>query len=306
MGARITGWGTYLPEKIITNDDLAAMMDTSDEWIRERTGIVERRVGAATSTMAIAAGAQALESAGVEPHDIDLVILATTTADQLMPSTAATVQAELGLSCGAIDVNAACSGFVYALVQAAGMISLGYRRILVVGADSLWTWTDQTDRGTAILFADGAGAVVLEASDDDTLLGFDLGCDGDTRHLLYIDHGSTIVMNGREVFRWAVRAMVDSTNAAMMQAGIGPSDISWLIPHQANVRIIDSACQKLGVNVERTLNVLDRTGNTSAASIPLALVHGIDSGRVRPGDVLALSGFGAGMTWATAILRWQP
>ncbi|MGI9601618.1 MAG: beta-ketoacyl-ACP synthase III [Acidimicrobiales bacterium] len=306
MGVHITGWGSYLPEKVITNDDLAEVMETSDEWIVERTGISERRVGATTTTMAIASGADALASAGVEPGDIDMLLVATTSADQMMPSSAASVQAALGLDCGAIDVNAACSGFVYALVQAAGMISLGYNKILVIGADSLWTWTDHTDRGTAILFADGGGAVVLEASDDETLLGFDLGCDGEGRHRLYTDHGEKIVMEGREIFRRAVRAMVTSSQAALDQAGLSPDDIDWMIPHQANLRIIESAGQKLGIEPERTINVLQSTGNTSAASIPLALVAGIESGRVKPGDMLLLTGFGAGMTWASAVIRWQP
>ena len=306
MGVHITGWGSHLPEKIITNHDLAADMDTSHDWIVERTGIHERRVGEPTSTMAIAAGRKALQSADVGPDEIDLLILATTSTDQVMPSTAATVQAELGLRCGAIDVNAACSGFVYALVQAAGMIELAYRRVLVIGADSLWAWTDQTDRGTAILFADGGGAVVVEGCDDDALLGFDLGCDGTTRHLLYTDHGAKITMEGREIFRRAVRAMVSSSRAALDRAGLGTEDVDWVVPHQANLRIIESAVDKLGLSLERTINVLHRTGNTSAASIPLALVEGVDSGRIQPGDILLLTGFGAGMTWASAVLRWQP
>ncbi|MDH4168936.1 MAG: ketoacyl-ACP synthase III [Acidimicrobiia bacterium] len=306
MGVHIAGWGSHLPEKIITNHDLAAVMDTSHDWIVERTGIHERRVGEPTSTMAIAAGRKALQSADVGPDEIDLLILATTSTDQVMPSTAATVQAELGLRCGAIDVNAACSGFVYALVQAAGMIELAYRRVLVIGADSLWGWTDQTDRGTAILFADGGGAVVVEGCDDDALLGFDLGCDGTTRHLLYTDHGAKITMEGREIFRRAVRAMVSSSRAALDRAGLGTEDVDWVVPHQANLRIIESAVDKLGLSLERTINVLHRTGNTSAASIPLALVEGVDSGRIQPGDILLLTGFGAGMTWASAVLRWQP
>ena len=306
MGVHITGWGTYLPDKVITNEDLAAVMDTSDEWIKERTGISERRVGDSTSTMAIAAGAEALACAGVSPGEIDMLIVATTTADQLMPSTAATVQTELGLHCGAIDVNAACSGFVYALVQAAGMVALGSRHVLVVGADSLWAWTDQTDRATAILFADGGGAVVVSQTEDECLVGFDLGCDGDARHVLYVDHGAKIQMDGREVFRRAVRAVVGSSQAALDKAGIGIEDVDWLVPHQANIRIIESVCGRLGLPLEQALTVLHRTGNTSAASIPLALVDGIDSGRITPGDTLLLTGFGAGMTWASAVLRWQP
>lgn len=306
-GIRIAGWGSALPEKILTNDDLAGMMDTSDAWIRERTGIRERRVGGATSTLAIEAGRKALAMAGCGPDDVDLVMLATTTPDQQVPATSATVQAELGLRCGAMDLNAACSGFVYGLVNAAGLLGLGYRRILLIGADSLSKITDWTDRGTAILFADGGGALVLEATDGPaTLLGFDLGADGSARHILDCDIGGTMRMEGREVFKRAVRAVVDSAQHALARAGLTAADVDWLVPHQANIRIMESAAGRLGIGMDKVASVIDYTGNTSAGSIPLALVDHVESGRIQPGQTLLLSGFGAGMTWASAVLRWQP
>jgi len=306
-GVRITGWGSDLPEKIVTNDDLARTIDTSDEWIRERTGIVSRRVGGSTVGMAVNSGRRALDRAGVDPADIDLVVLATTSPDQMIPASSAAVQDELGLTCGAVDMNAACSGFVYALVTGYLYARAGLDRVLVIGSDSLSAWTDQQDRGTAILFADGAGAVVLEAGEGpDTLLGWDLGADGAARHILYADHGAKIQMDGKEVFRRAVRAMVGSSERAMAHAGVTIDDIAWVIPHQANIRIVDSAADKLGTSRDRIVSVLHYTGNTSSGSIPLALVDAVDDGRVQPGDLLLLTGFGAGMTWASAVVRWQP
>jgi 3-oxoacyl-[acyl-carrier-protein] synthase-3 len=302
----ITGWGTAVPEKILTNDDLAQMMDTSDEWIRERTGIRTRHVGGLTSTLAIEAGRKALDEAGVDGADVDLVIVATTTPDQLVPGTSATVHHELGIGGGAMDVNAACSGFVYSLTAAYGMLGVGYRRVLVIGADSLSRFTDWTDRGTAILFADGAGAVLLEQGPEPTLLGFDLGADGSVRHILECDHGGLITMEGREVFKRAVRVVVSSAQKAVARAGVGIDDIAFLVPHQANIRIIEAAAERLGISMERTCTVLDHTGNTSAGSIPLALVEAVEDGRIQPGQLLLLSGFGAGMTWASAVVRWQP
>jgi 3-oxoacyl-[acyl-carrier-protein] synthase III len=306
MGAHISGWGSALPDKVLTNDDLAGMMDTNDAWIRERTGIHERRIGSSTSALAVESARRAMKGAGCTPADIDLLILATTTPDQAMPATSATVQEQLGLRCGAFDLNAACSGFVYALVTAYAFIDSGMSRVLVIGADTLSRFTDWTDRGTAILFADGAGAVVVERCEEQTLLGCDLGADGSARHILDCDIGGLIHMDGREVFRRAVRAMVGSAEAALDRAGVAASEVSWLLPHQANIRIIRSAAEKLGIPDERTVSVLHYTGNTSAGSIPLALVDALDDGRIQPGDLLLLSGFGAGMTWASAVLRWRP
>jgi len=309
--ARITGWGTALPDKVVTNADLEAMLDTSDEWIVERSGIRERRVGGTTATLAIASGKAAMDKAGVRPSDIDLLILCTTTPDQQVPATSAVVQHELGLACGAFDINAACSGFVYGLVTANQFVASGsVERVLLIGSETLSRITDWDDRSTAVLFADGAGAVVVAAADDadgaSHLLGWDLGCDGSARSILDADIGGFIHMEGREVFRRAVRVMIDSGKRAMEQAGVTAQDIALVVPHQANIRIIESANAKLGLPMERTAVVLDYTGNTSSASIPLALVDAIDHGRLSPGDLIMFVGFGAGMTWASAILRWDP
>jgi len=304
-GAAITGWGTALPDRVVTNADFAARLDTSDEWIVERSGIRERRMGGTTGSLSVEAGRAALEDAGVEPDAIDLLVLATSTPDQQMPATASFVQHELGLSGGAFDVNAACSGFVYALVTGYGMAALGAQRILVVGADVMSRITDQEDRGTAVLFGDGAGAVVLEATDrPGQLLGWDLGSDGSARHILYADHGSFTKMDGKEVFRRAVRVMVSSSERALASAGVTAADVKLLVPHQANVRIIDAACKRLGIPHDRAALVLERTGNTSAASIPLALADAADAGRLDDGDIVLVVGFGAGMSWASAVLRW--
>jgi 3-oxoacyl-[acyl-carrier-protein] synthase-3 len=304
-GAVITGWGTALPPKVLTNDDLAGMMDTSDEWIQERTGIKERRVGGTTAGLSAEAGRKALEMSGVDPARIDGLILATTTPDRTVPATAPTVQNELGLRCGSFDVNAACSGFMYGLVVAHGLITMGAEKILVIGTDTLARITDWEDRNTAILFADGSGAVVLERSEGKgQLLGWDLDADGSAERFLYAEVGGYLHMDGREVFRRAVRIMVDSGEKAMAHAGVTADDISLVVPHQANIRIIEAACQRLGIPMERTATVLQHTGNTSSASIPLALVDALDSGRVQDGDLLLLVGFGAGMTAASAVLRW--
>ncbi len=305
-GARIAGLGIDLPDKVVTNDELSATLDTSDDWIRERTGIESRRVGGVTSTMAIAAGESALRDAGVSAADIDMVIVATTTPDQMMPGTSATVQAELGTRGGAHDLNAACAGFVYALVEANALVLAGHENVLVVGADALSSIVDWDDRGTAILFGDAAGAAVVSADDAPSLIAWDLGADGTARHILVADHGGTIEMDGREVFRQAIRAVVDSANRAMDKAGLRPGDIDWFVPHQANTRIVDSAADRLGIEREKAVMVIEETGNTSAASIPLALHAGKTDGRFEPGHRVMLSGFGAGMTWATAILEWRP
>jgi 3-oxoacyl-[acyl-carrier-protein] synthase-3 len=305
---RLTGWGTALPDKTVTNADLEARLDTSDTWITERTGIRERRVGDSTAELAIAASREALARAGREAADIDVVLLATCTPDQAMPATASHVQHALGVPGGAFDLNAACSGFVYGIVTAHGLLASGAERVLLVGAETLSRIVDWEDRNTAVLFGDGAGAVVLEATDgaDDQLLGWDLGSDGSARGLLYADIGDVMKMDGREVFRRAVRVMIESAERACELAGIEPTDLDLVVPHQANIRIIEAACQRLGIPMDRTALVLDRTGNTSAASIPLALAHAFDAGRVAPGAHLLLVGFGAGMTWASAVLRWTP
>jgi 3-oxoacyl-[acyl-carrier-protein] synthase-3 len=307
---RLSGWGTALPEKVVTNADLEATLDTSDEWIVERTGIHERRIGGTTSGLAIDAGRDALQRAGIGPGDVDIVLLCTSTPDAAMPATASTVQHELGIVGGAFDLNAACSGFVYGLVTADGLLRGGARRVLLIGAETMSRIVDWDDRGTAILFGDGGGAVVLERAADGAtgpggLLGWDLGSDGSLRHILNADTGGTIHMDGPEVFRRAVRVMVESASRALDKAGLGPDDLTLFVPHQANARIIASACAKLGIGEDRTAGNLARFGNTSAASIPLALAEAADAGRLQPGDRLLLIGFGAGMTWASAVLEWS-
>jgi 3-oxoacyl-[acyl-carrier-protein] synthase-3 len=303
-GAVVSGWGTALPPKIVTNHDLEETLDTSNEWIVERTGIRERHVGGTTVGLSIEAGRQALEMSGVDLAEIDALVLATTTPDKQWGN-AADVQHHLGLRCGAFDLNAACSGFVYGLVAAHGLIATGAEKILLIGTDSLSRITDWDDRNTAVLFGDGSGAVVLEAVDGaGQLLAWDIDADGSAGPLLWADVGGVIRMDGREVFRRAVRIMVDSAMKSIRHAGVSIDDIALVVPHQANVRIIDAACQRLGIPMDRAAIVLDRTGNTSSASIPLALADALESGRVRNGDLVLLVGFGGGMTAASAILRW--
>ncbi len=306
MGMRILGWGTALPDKVVTNADLEKTLDTSDEWIVERSGIRERRIGDSTTDLAIGAGRAAIGKAGVDPASIDLMILATTTPDQQVPATSAQVHHELQLSGGAFDLNAACSGFVYALVTANALLSTGPKRILIVGAETLSRITDWTDRNTAVLFGDGGGAIVVESvPDEGQLLAWDLGLDGEARHILQADHGGYIKMDGREVFKRAVRVMVDSAKRTLEEAKVRPEEVKLLVPHQANIRIIQSACDRLGIDREKAALVMHRTGNTSSASIPLALVDAIEQGRLEDGDLVLLAGFGAGMTWGTALIRWQ-
>ncbi|MFM7490249.1 MAG: beta-ketoacyl-ACP synthase III [Actinomycetota bacterium] len=305
-GATILGWGTNLPEKILTNHDLEKMVETSHDWIVERSGIHERHVGGSTIPMAIAAGRMAIERSGIDPSSIDALILATTTPDKQWGNSAA-VQDALGLRCGVFELNSACSGFVYGLVAAHGMIAVGLNNVLVIGADTLSRITDWTDRNTAVLFGDGAGAVVVSSCDGPgELVAWDIDADGSAGSILWAEVGGTIQMEGKEVFRRAVRIMVDSAEKTMAQAGVTGSDVSLVIPHQANVRIIQAACDRLGIPIERTSIVLDRTGNTSAASIPLALVDALDKNRIAEGDLVLLVGFGGGMTAASALLRWGP
>jgi 3-oxoacyl-[acyl-carrier-protein] synthase-3 len=303
----ITGLGSALPDQVLTNADLEKITDTNDAWIVERTGIRERRVGGMTSTLAVQAGRKAIDQSGVDPASIDLLVLATTTPDQQVPATASVVQDRLGLSCGAFDVNAACSGFTYGLVAAQGMIAAGVGNTLVIGCDSLSRITDYTDRGTGILFADGAGAALVQARDAEqpAMLGWDLGSDGSAAGILYADIGDTLKMEGREVFRRAVRVMVDSGRKALQRAAVTAEELALVIPHQANIRIIESAMSKLDISMEKASVNLDRVGNTSSGSIPMALDEAVADGRVKPGDLVLLVGFGAGMTWASAVLRWD-
>jgi 3-oxoacyl-[acyl-carrier-protein] synthase-3 len=325
MRACIAGWGSAVPEHRLTNADLEQRVDTSDEWIRERTGIRERRVaspGETTATLAIEAGTAAIKQAGLTPDAIDLLVVATASPEQPIPHTGAFVGDGLGIRCGSFDLNAGCAGFVYELVVGASMLGSGnLQHVLVVGAETLSRLVDPLDRGTCILFGDAAAAFVLSRGPDDGpgLLAWELGCDGSAASLLEIRAGGSrrpttantvadrehfIRMQGQEVFRRAVRIVIDSATSVLDRAGVSVTDITWFAPHQANARIIEAAAARLGIAPDRTLVNIDRYGNTSAASIPLVLTEGVDDGKVRDGDLVLLSGFGAGMAWGSALVRW--
>ena len=305
LGMRISGWGVALPERIVTNDELSQTLDTSNEWILERSGIAERRIGGSTGSLAVEAGKAALASAGVSPDSIDLLIIATTTPDDQIPATSSKVQHELGLTCGAMDINAACSGFVYSLVTGSSFLQAGCNRVLVIGSETLSRFTNWEDRSTAILFGDGAGAVIIEPSENGgKLLGWDLSSSGELRDILHAVIGGTLYMAGSEVFRKAVIAMTESGKKAIVNAGVSPDEISLVVPHQANIRIIETSMKKLGIPLERAVWVGDKTANTSAASIPIALGHALDNNKVAANDLILLVGFGAGMTAASAVIQW--
>lgn len=322
----ILGWGIGVPEHRLTNAEIEGRgVETTDAWIVERTGIRERRIASpedTTSSLAATAGAAAIKSAGLTPDDIDLLILATTTPDQKLPATAPIVQDMLGLRCGAIDLNAACSGWVYSLVFASSLMQTGgvgggIRHALVIGSEVLSSFVDPIDRGTVILFGDGAGAAVVGPGDG--IIAWDLGSDGSLASILEVPAGGSkqaitpeveaardqyIKMEGREVFRRAVRVVVDSVGATLERAGLTAADVDCFIPHQANARIVEAIISRLGIPAEKTVVNLDVYGNTSAASIPIALYDAAEAGRMKSGDLVLLSGFGAGMTWATALVRW--
>lgn len=303
--AAITGWGAALPDRVLSNADLEARLDTSNTWIVERTGIRERRVGGTTTGLATTAASRALSRAGISPSQVDLLMISTNTPDQPVPATAAVVQNELGMGGGAMDLNSGCSGFVYGLVLANGAIATGLERIVLVASDTVSRIVDPEDRSTAVLFGDAAGAIVLEAvPGDPMLLGWDLGADGAAAPLLYQPAGGYVFMDGREVFRRAVRATATSAKAALERAKVSADDVSLFIPHQANLRIMEAVAERLGIPMERTVRIVERTGNTSSASIPLALTEAASRGRVNDGDLILMSGFGAGMTWASAVVRW--
>ncbi len=305
MGVAITGLGVALPERVVTNDDFAKYLDTSDQWITERTGIHERRFGGTTGELATEAGRNALKDAGVDASEIDLVLLATSTPDAAMPPTAAWVHAQLGVKGGVADINVACAGFVYALSAAQGMILGGLGKVLVIGADTLSRITDQQDRSTAVLFGDGAGAVVVEKTEgDNQLLAADLLADGSLTDILRCNTGGTIKMRGQEVYKAAVLLCTASIKATLQTAGLQASDIDVFVPHQANVRIIDAISTRVGIAPDAAAIALDKTGNTSAASIPLALGVAAEQGRLKDGAIVLLCGFGAGMTIGTQIWRW--
>jgi 3-oxoacyl-[acyl-carrier-protein] synthase-3 len=320
----ITGLGCYVPERVITNDELSKMVDTSDEWIVERTGIRERRVAApeeALSDMCIPAARDALEQAGVDAADVDLIIVATVTPDMFFPSTGAIVADELGArEAAAYDLSAGCTGFMYALAQAHGMISAGLtNRALVIGGDVLSKIVNWQDRSTCVLFGDGAGAVLLEPTQDDGFFGFELGADGAGGVHLYMPAGGSrlpaspetvasgqhlVLMNGREVFKFATRVLVSSAEKLLEECDVSMADVDVYVPHQANVRIIDHATKKLGVPEQRVVVNVDRYGNTSSGSIPLALADAVADGRLAEGKVVLMTGMGAGLTWGSALMRW--
>ena len=314
----ITGLGCHVPERVLTNADLSTMVDTNEEWILERTGIRERRIAAddeALTDIALPACRRALEMAGADPASIDLLIVATVTPDMAFPSCGALLADELGMpAAAAYDLAAGCTGFVYAIAQAYGMIASGLaKRALVVGGDVLSKILDWTDRSTLVLFGDGAGAVVMEAVDEGGFLGFELGADGGGGSTLWLPGSGSrkfeepekfVKMNGREVFKFATRVMVSSAEAILAECGKTVADIDVYVPHQANVRIIDHAVRKLGVSEEKTVVNVDRYGNTSSGSIPLALADAADDGLLEPGKLVLLTGMGAGLTWGSALIEW--
>jgi 3-oxoacyl-[acyl-carrier-protein] synthase-3 len=314
----ITGLGTHVPERILTNQELAQIVDTSDEWIVERTGIRERRIAAqdeALTDIALPAARTALEEAGVEAADVDLLVCATVTPDMMFPTSSALLADELGMPrAAAYDLLAGCTGFVYALAQAYAMLSAGLaERALVVGGDVLSKILDWQDRSTLVLFGDGAGAVVLEAVDHGGFLGFELGADGGGGENLWLpgsgsrhfdDPDAFVKMNGREVFKFATRIMVYSAEQILAECGKTVDDVDVYIPHQANKRIIDYAAGKLGIPPEKTVVNVDRYGNTSSGSIPLALVDARVEGRLRDGALILMTGMGAGLTWGSALMEW--
>jgi 3-oxoacyl-[acyl-carrier-protein] synthase-3 len=305
MGVRFTGWGIGLPENIVTNDDLSKTLDTSDEWITERTGIRERRIGSSTRELGVLAATEAMKNAGVSPSDIDVLILATTTPERMAPATAPMIANDLGMTCMAMDLNAACSGFMYGVRTAQGLLETGAKRILLIGAEHLSGWVDWSDRNTAVLLGDGGGAAVLEYDENvNEILSFVLGSDGASADILTAPHEGFFYMDGPEVFRRAVRVVVDSAEKAMALAGVSAEQISLVVPHQANIRIIQAVCQRLGIDMERAVITLDRYGNTSSASIPLAYYDALKNGRVKSGEYALMTGFGAGMTWASAVMKW--
>ncbi|MDP6283430.1 MAG: beta-ketoacyl-ACP synthase III [Acidimicrobiales bacterium] len=305
-GARMLSVGTALPDKVVTNHDLEQMVDTSHQWIVERSGIHERRIGGSTSGLAAEAAQMAIERSGVDPASIDLLILATTSPDRQVPATASTVQELLGLRCGAMDLNAACSGFVYGLIAAHGFIQMGHSRILVIGAETLSRLTDWTDRSTCILFADGAGAAIIEKTDGPgDLHGWHVDSNGALEEALFCDFDDKIQMAGQAIFKNAVLAMENAARKSLEMANLSPDAIDLVVPHQANVRIVEASCKRLGIPYEKASMVIHKTGNTSSASIPLALEDAWTQGRVNKGDNLLLVGFGAGMTSAAAVITWD-
>jgi 3-oxoacyl-[acyl-carrier-protein] synthase-3 len=321
MAARIVGVGKYLPKRVLTNFDLEKTVETSDQWIRDRTGIRERRIAApdeTTATLGTQAGRMALETAGLTPNDLDLIVCATLSPDGMFPASASLIQEELGARrAAAFDVNAACTGYIAALATATGFINAGvYERVLVVGAEVTSRIIDWTDRTTCVLFGDGAGAIVLERGEGGGVQSLVLKSDGAGAHLLYArgpasspaslaeTEGYCIVMDGREVFRFAVRAMEESSREAIDQAGLAIDDIAYVVPHQANQRIMSAVAKNLGLPPERLVSNVEKYGNTSSASIPIALCEAWEEGKLQDGDNLVVVAFGGGLAWGASVIEW--
>lgn len=309
MRAGALGVGRYLPEKVVTNLDLEKQMDTSDEWIRTRTGIEERRIAGDdvnTSDMAYEAALKAIENAGTKAEDLDMILVATVTPDRPFPSVATILQERLGATkAAALDLSAACAGFMYGMVTAKQFIeNAGYQQVLVVGVEKLSKITNWNDRNTAVLFGDGAGAMVLGPVDESKgILSFELGSDGSGgNHLYQAEDG--IHMNGREVFKFAVRQMGESSINVLEKAGLTKEDVDYLIPHQANIRIMEASRQRLELPIEKMSMTVNKYGNTSAASIPISLIEDLEAGRIKDGDLLVMVGFGGGLTWGAIAMRW--
>ncbi|MBA9025195.1 beta-ketoacyl-ACP synthase III [Peribacillus huizhouensis] len=310
MNAGIIGIGRYLPDRVLTNVDLEKMVETSDEWIKTRTGIEERRIAADdmdTSDMAYEAALQAIKDAEIDAKDIDLILVATVTPDRPFPTVACMLQDKLGASnAAAMDISAACAGFMYGMVTGEQFVKTGtYKHVLVVGVEKLSKITDWEDRNTAVLFGDGAGAAVIgQVSDNRGILSFELGANGAGGDHLYQDTGSTIIMNGREVFKFAVRQMGESCITVLDKAGLSKEEVDFLIPHQANIRIMEAARERLGLPIEKMSTTIRKYGNTSSASIPVALFEELEAGKIKDGDLVVMVGFGGGLTWGAIAMRW--
>ncbi|MBL5767814.1 3-oxoacyl-ACP synthase [Heyndrickxia sporothermodurans] len=310
MNAGIIGVGKFSPEKVLTNFDLEKMMDTSDEWIRTRTGIEERRIADKdmdTSDMAYEAALKAIEDAEIKPEEIDLILVATVTPDQPFPSVACMLQDRLGAKkAAAMDVSAACAGFMYGVITAKQFIETNaYKYVLIIGVEKLSKITNWEDRNTAVLFGDGAGAAVMgPVSEGRGVLAFELGADGSGGKYLYEDENKHIIMNGREVFKFAVRQMGESCVNVIEKAGLTKEDVNFLIPHQANIRIMEASRQRLDLPIEKMSKTVHKYGNTSSASIPMALVEEYEAGKIKDDDVIVLVGFGGGLTWGAIALKW--
>ena len=308
MNAGVLGVGKYVPEKIVTNHDLEKIVDTNDEWIRSRTGIEERRIaedGMDTSDMAYEAAVRALKHADIKAEEIDMILVATVTPDQPFPSVSCMLQERLGAKkAAAMDISAACAGFMYGMVTAKQFIESGaYKHVLIVGVEKLSKITDWKDRNTAVLFGDGAGAVVMgRVSEGRGILSFELGADGVGAKHLYQDE--YIIMNGREVFKFAVRQMADSSVNVIEQAGLTKDDVDFLIPHQANIRIMEASRQRLELPEEKMSKTIKKYGNTSSSSIPIAMAEELEAGKIKDDDVIVMVGFGGGLTWGAICLRW--